>query len=298
MLEKIKEIPFVDESRAVKILSHGQKVYLERYDRVLWASEKTTFEQDGFSCYVEADKFFTLLPDIATMSQNTCLDIKLKNGAEYQLPFLTVQWEAPEFPDSLAQRIDFNFTDLMLCTLKNLVKPELQCIYIDSEGAVTCDFITACITDKVKTDTPILIPADVQILVDGKTGDLMTDDERIFIIGEGYALATTKPTLSEEPWWNDLRQLICNEEFTTATPLRESLKRLVMFSDYVSFANNRATAGSNFEPFTFPTVEGKRYEIERLRKILETATKMAERQGNLILSNDKSLFLLSAVEEE
>ena len=44
MLEKIKSVPFIDESEAVKVISIDGKIVLERNDRVIWASEKTSFE--------------------------------------------------------------------------------------------------------------------------------------------------------------------------------------------------------------------------------------------------------------
>ena len=63
MLEKIKEVPFIDESSAVKVFTRDGKIVLERTDRVVWGQETTTIESEGVSCYVEADKFFALIND-------------------------------------------------------------------------------------------------------------------------------------------------------------------------------------------------------------------------------------------
>ena len=64
MLEKIKEVPFIDESSAVRLITKDGKLILERTDRVIWASEATQLAVEGIDCYVEAEKFFSLLPDI------------------------------------------------------------------------------------------------------------------------------------------------------------------------------------------------------------------------------------------
>ena len=64
MLEKIKEVPFIDESTAVKVTSDEEgKVVLERYDRVIWAREVWSLREPvhGLACYVEAAKLLSLL---------------------------------------------------------------------------------------------------------------------------------------------------------------------------------------------------------------------------------------------
>lgn len=298
MLEKIKEVPFIDESAAVKLISNEGKLFLERNDRVIWASEKTEVPANDINCYVEAEKFFALLPNIKTMTQGTCLEVELKNGAKYELPFLTVSWETQEMPTEYPNTITFKLADLMLCTLKNLVKPELQCIYIDEQGAVSCDFISACITDTVKSNVPFLLPPDIQTLVDGRLCKVAVDDAKIYVQAADFNIITTKPTIGQEPWWESLRAMLSGVQgFTKTEKLQEGLKRLVLFGDYIRFDGTRVVSGENFEPFNFKDLGTNDYEIERLNKILDTASEISEENSNLVLKNTTSKFLISAMPE-
>lgn len=303
MLEKIKEVPFIDESRAVKLVTVDGKIILERNDKVVWAYEKTTIAADAISCYVEADKFFSLMPDIKALTQDTCLHIELKNGAKYELPFLTVDWESQEMPTDYSDSITFKLADLMLCTLKNLVKPELQCVYIDERGAVSCDFLSACISKNVKSSKPFLLPADVQDLVDGRLCKVKVTDDKLYFESNDFGIVTSKPSHvveegEEMPWWDGVRALVDGvSSYVNGEALATGLKRLAIFDDYVEFNGERAIAGSNFEPFVFVDLSGRQYEIERLSRILSTANKVAEVGGNLVLANESNLFLLSPMEE-
>lgn len=297
MLEKIKEIPFIDESAAVKVTSKNGKIVLERNDKVLWAQELTAIESEGIDCYVEAKKFFVLLDNIKSMKQSTCLEITLKNGAIYELPFLTVSWETIEMPEEYEDEMLFKISDLMLCTLRNLIKPELQCIYIDQEGAVSCDLISACISRQVKSDHPFLLPLDVQELVNGKICKVNAKDENIYIKGNDFSIATSKPTLTDD-WYDQLRGMIEGaEEFVSTETLNDSLKRLAMFDEYVSFNNGKIIAGNNHEPFLFRDLDDKHYEIAKLSKLSAVSDSVTELHDNLILRNENSLFLISAIDE-
>lgn len=299
MLEKIKEVPFIDESSAVRLLTKEGKLVLERNDRVVWASEATTLPvATDLNCYVEAKKFFTLLPNIAELEQDTCLKVKLKNGAKYELPFMQSSWETQEMPTEYDNVIMFKLDDLMLCTLKNLIKPELQCVYIDSKGAVTCDFVSACISDNVKSNEPFLLPPDVQELVDGRQCKVKIDGDKIYIQSNDFSIITSKPTMSGDAWWEQLRQMLSEEStYVKTEALTESLKRLVLFGDYVSFDGEKAIVEANFEPFRFAQLPDKKYEIERLSKILTTADEMTEKSENLVLRNKSSKFLISPMED-
>lgn len=303
MLEKIKEVPFIDESKAVKIITREGKIVLERNDRVVWAYEKTALVAENINCYVEADKFFLLMGEIKSLTQDTCLHIELKNGAKYELPFLSVEWDSQDMPTEYSDSITFKLSDLMLCTLKNLVKPELQCIYIDEKGAVSLDFLSACISKTVKSSSPFLLPADVQDLVDGRLCKVAVTDDKLYFEANDFGIVTSKPTHvveaeDEVPWWDAIRGLVEGaSSFVSGDKLAEGLKRLSTFADYVVFDGEKATAGSNFEPFAFVDLSGREYEIERLSRILSTASKVSEVGGNLVLANDSNLFLLSPMEE-
>lgn len=298
MVEKIKVVPFIDESAAVRLRTHDGKLLLERNNRVLWAAEHTAVPVSGIDCYVEAEKFFALLPNVRQLTQDTCLNVTLTNGAQYQLPFLNVSWEAVTMPETYTDKIDFKISDLMLCTLKNLVKPELQCIYIDEQGAVSCDFISACVSTVIKAAHPFLLPPDVQELVAGKQCDINVAEDKIYIAGPTFNLVTVKPTLSEEAWWESLRGMVSgNYSYTRATPLLDGIKRLELFADFIMFEQERVTAEENFEPFLFKEIPDKQYGIEHLKRILETATEITEHEGTLILRNSANKFLVAAMQE-
>lgn len=298
MLEKIKEVPFIDESSAVRLITKDGKLILERTDRVIWASEATQLAVEGIDCYVEAAKFFSLLPDIKEISQSSCLDIKLKNGAEYHLPFISVSWETQEMPTEYANIITFNISDLMLCTLRNLIKPELQCIWIDKEGAVSCDFVSACISSTVKANEGFLLPPDVQELVNGRQCKVQITDGKMYFQTSDFSIIASKPAEGEDKWYEQLRAMLANEgTFVPSEALADALKRLVLFNDYASFDGKVVTAGENYEPFAFDNIPDTKYEIERLAKILTTATEISNSEGNLILRNKVSKFLISPMEE-
>lgn len=299
MLEKIKEVPFIDESAAVKLTSVEGKLVLERYDKVIWAREETKLEVDtSINCYVEAEKFFVLFPNIKALEQGTCLTVTLKNGAVYELPFLDVSWETQEMPEEFNNTITFALDDLMLCTLKNLIKPELQCIYIDKEGAVSCNFISACISTAVKADEGFLLPPDVQALVNGRVCKVNVGEDKLYFRASDFSIITSKPVHEEEDWWESLRGMISEaDKFTKATPLVDGMKRLGMFSDYVSFDGEKVISGENFEPFKFKNIEDRKYEIERLNRILTTAEEITEDNENLVFKNSNCKFLVSPMED-
>ena len=299
MLEKIKEIPFIEESSAVRIrtLASG-KVGLERNDRVLWASEATSIQAEGIDCYVEADKFFNLLPEVKSLEQNTCLVVTLNNGARYELPYIDVKWETQEMPEEFTDTINFKLSDLILCTLNNLIKPELQCIYIDNQGAVSCDFVSACMSKEVKSTTAFLLPPDVQALVDGRSCKVKIEDEKIFIQATDFNIVTSKPTIGEEPWWEQLREMVNEIPQTKSTAtLSDGLKRLAMFDDYIKFNGEKVLASENYEPFEFIDLGENKYEIEKVSRVLTTANGITSVEGNLIFKNDNSIFLVSPMDE-
>lgn len=300
MLDKIKAIPFIDESSALKVTSIDGKIVLERTDKVIWAQEKTTIENEGISCYVDAKQFFALYSEIKELKQGTCLKVELKNGAVYELPFMDVSWETVKMPTEYHDTLLFKIEDLMLTTLRNLIKPELQCIYFDKDGAVSCDIISACISNKVKSSYPFLLPLDVQELVVNKSAKVNANTDMLYIQGENFSIALVKPEITDE-WFNDLRNMISEDiEYVPVKALDESLKRLAIFGDYVSFHNDLVLAtgeGQHFEPFEFKDLGQNSYELEKVIKLLSVTSFIGECNNNLILKNEGSRFLISSMEE-
>lgn len=297
IIDKIKAIPFVDESSAVKVVSVNGRISIERTDKVVWAQEDTSLLSNDIECYVEAKPFFALFDEIASLKQTTCLEIKLKNGAEYELPFMDVTWDTVEMPDEYHDRILFKIGDLMITTLRNLIKPELQCIWIDEHGGVSTDIISACVSKEVKSKHPFLLPLDVQELVLGKLADVNASGDMLYISGNDFNIAVMKPT-TDDTWYDDLRGMLDgNPGFVAVGSLADSLKRLVLFDDYVSFDGNIVKAGSNFEPFLFKDLGDNPYEIVKLGKLLSVSSSIGEIENNLVLQNEGSVFLISAMEE-
>ena len=106
------------------------------------------------------------------------------------------------------------------------------------------------------------------------------------------------PTEDDDKWYEQLRGMLDGaSEFTQGESLAEGLKRLALFADYITFDGEKALAGSNFEPFTFKDLNGAQYEIEKVSKIMSTAPKIGEKDGNLIFKNESSMFLVSPQEE-
>lgn len=308
MLERMKEIPFINESAAVKVVSDANGgVLLERNDKVVWAQERCRFPGNsaGISCYVEADKFFALFGEIHSLEQTTCLIVTLKNGAKYELPFLDVSWEPVEMPELFDGTIDFRLSDLSISTLKNLVKPELQCIYIDPDGAISCDFMTACFSKAISFPKPFLLPADIQLLVDGELCQVLVDDKLyIKASGAGFCAVTAAPVIEDQGMWDSLRGMLPDEGSGEVLPwsvtverLLCSLKRLQMFGDYAQFDGARVCSGANFEPYEFSDLGQNSYEIEKLMKILSIAKRVAEKDGNIVIQNNESTFLVSPMED-
>lgn len=300
MLEKIKEVPFIEQSKAVKLLTAENQLVMERFTKVIWAAERPKLEiMNELNCYVEADKFFNLFNEIKDLKQTTCLEVTLKNGARYDLPFLQVEWERPEISMEETDTISFKLEDLMLCTLKNLVKPQLQCIYIDEKGAISCDFVTACVSDIVKSSRPFLLPPDVQELVSGRIAQVAVTPENLYVSTSDVIVVTSSPELSESTK-NELvglRDMLQNvSEYTQLGSLNEGIKRLMLFGDFLNFTPDKVLVGQNFEPFNFKQID-KKYEIRSFAKLLPITTEVSELDGNLILKSSTSRFLVSAVEE-
>lgn len=298
MIEKIKPIPFIDESNAVKLTSLGGKLVLERTDRVLWAREKTQVDYVGQDCYVEASKFFVLLPEIKTLVVGTCLEVVLKNNAKYSLPFLEVQWESRVMPEGTPQVIRYDIEPLIVSTLSNLIKPELQCIYIDNQGAVSCDFISACFSPQLKSDIPFLLPADVQKLVLGDTCKTVVTDSQVGFMTDQYEIIVSVVLLGEDRWWEQLRDMMKGvSEFYSTTGLDSVMKRMALFVDYVSFDGSSVCGGTNKEPYQFHSLEGKIYEVSKLSALLDYVKEMTVANDALVLKGEKVSYMLSPLEE-
>ena len=172
-------------------------------------------------------------------------------------------------------------------------------MYMDrKEGAVSCDFVSACISSTVKANEGFLLPPDVQELVNGRQCKVQITDGKMYFQTSDFSIIASKPSEGEDKWYEQLRAMLANEgTFVPSEALADALKRLILFNDYASFDGKVVTAGENYEPFAFDNIPDTKYEIERLAKILTTATEISSSEGNLILRNKVSKFLISPMEE-
>ncbi len=141
------------------------------------------------------------------------------------------------------------------------------------------------------------MPPELQPLVDGRLCKIKVTDEKIYVKATDFDLVTTCPTTGEDAWWEQLREMI-SDSLTFVDWSSDALKRLMLFGDYVEFKDGKVYCGSNFEPFTsFESIPGRKYEADKLLRVMSTATKIAVFNDNLILKNDSSLFLISPIDE-
>jgi hypothetical protein len=302
MIEQIRAIPFIAESEAVKLLPDRR---VERYTRILQASEFLP-SQLTLSCdrpvYVEAKKFFALLAATSTVSaEPTCLTVGLQNGAVYRLPFMDVQWDdmRPR-PSGAPRSVETDIMGLSTCILGNNMRPELQCIYMDAQGAVTCDSINACINPNVRFDEPILMLPDIQPMLWGRKFAVLSDANLLHIEGDGFTVQIMSPEEKGDDWAM-LRELAATPtEPVFKGAIEESLRRLANFGECVRFKEGKLVVGANEEPGLANMDSGNvEFKIASLTKLLPYATKLALAGTNIHLYDAAGMqFIVSGEETE
>lgn len=145
MLELMRELGFIPQSRAIKLYNDDEgKAVGERYDKVTYLSEQLNITlTTSQAIYVESGRFLSLLPFIQSAeSEDNYLLVTLKNSAEYKLPYVEVEFDVINFGEDSDRilSVTHSLDILKKTTLKNLVKPEMRCIYVDDKGAVSLIF--------------------------------------------------------------------------------------------------------------------------------------------------------------
>lgn len=309
MLELMKVLGFIPESKAVKVYKYQEKVFGERYDKVTYLREalNINLEGDG-ACYVEAESFLSLLPFIqrAVMKENY-LDVFLKNEAEYKIPYMEVEFDVPKMdPPTLEITGDLDFTVLKKTALQNLVKPEMRCIYVDGNGAVSCNFLQGTVDKNiVSLQDELLLPPDlVDYIPTGhgeiyKGGDMLfyTDAENRFIWSPSGDFSGDE----EEPWYKSIYNQAVEVEGDTYSPIQdgfeESLKRLALFGKEAVFNSTKVEVGNSFEPVSIPTASGQVFDLEEVTPIISCGKEILFKRDAMFLRNDKITILVSAKEQ-
>jgi hypothetical protein len=201
-------------------------------------------------------------------------------------------------PTTDATQVSANIAGLHACILPNNMKPELQCIYMDATGAVTCDTISACINPNIKHADPILMLPDIQAMLQGKPFTVKASDDLLHLAGDKVAIQIMSPAEKGDDW-PSLRQLA--ETPTSPVPkgaMEESLKRLAQFGELAKFRDSRIYVGTNYEPFTADWDSGNvEFKIAAIQKLLPFGQTIALAGTNIhIYAADGAQYIVSGEE--
>lgn len=312
ILDRLRELGFVKESRAVKLFNSSDGPIGDRYDRVTYLREplpKFVLETDR-PVYVEASRFIPLISFIkkATALENY-LEVVLKNGAEYKLPYLDVTFDFDVPMPTTAPKIDgkMDFTALKKTALQNLVKPEMRCVYVSQNGAVSCNFLQGTVDKNIKIlhGEPLLLSPDIiNYLPNDAEGKIYVQDDYIFYVGDfNDMIIAPKTELSEEedPWYEVIytkAEGATGEYMPIPADLEEGLKRLQCFGNDVIFEQDRVVSDSNFEPIRIAGAHGGEYEIEEVLSVLSGGKEILFKETEMYLKNGNITIMVSEKSDE
>lgn len=311
MLELMKELGFIPESKAVKIYPYDGNVIGERYDKVTYLREFLDIELEGDgACYVGAESFLSLLPFIkkAQMKENY-MDVFLRNGAEYKLPYMEVEFSVPKMePPTLMIQGELDFSVLKKTALQNLVKPEMRCIYVDRNSAVSCNYLQGTVDRNITSmEEPVLLPPDLVDYIPTGHGEIYKGGEMLFYTDtDKYFIWSPKGDFMESeegiPWYSSIYNKAMDVDGDTYSPiqsgLEESLKRLSIFGKEAVFNSTKVVVNNSFEPVSIPTASGQVFDLEEVTPIISCGKEILFKSDTMFLRKDKITILVSAKEEE
>lgn len=314
MLDLMRELGFIKESRAVRLSKNSLgKPIGERYDKVTYLREHLPeFDLDlGSPVYVESARFLPLVPFIASAkAEENYLQVFLRNGADYKLPYLGVEFSIPDITvgnEYLCIHGKLNFSALKKTALQNLVKPEMRCIYVDEKGAVSCNFIQGTVDKNIKTlsGQKLLLPPDLVVYIpDGEQGSIYVSGEYIVYetLGRDYIIAPLTELSEEESPWYDIiynKAQIPQEGFAPIPAgLEEALKRLQCFGNDVVISADTLTVESNFEPISLPGAHGGEYTVEEVLSVLGGGKEILFKDTEMYLKNENITIMVSEKSDE
>lgn len=322
MLETMKELGFIPESRAIKLYVNDSSVAIgERYDRVTYLRETLPIRlQVSEPVYVESGRFLSLLPYISTAeARDNYLEVKLRNGAIYKLPYLDIEFDRPQLseeePTIVLQGV-LDFTAVKKTVLKNLVKPEMRCIYVDDKGAVSCNFLQGTTDLNLRSSVQglkFLLPPDLVDYMDtAEPGMIAIIGSHLFYMSTGdsqHKKWIWAPTAQfdevaegEQAWYDSIFAMTqsIDESSLCAMPegIEDALKRLASFSDTVEFTPDKIISGDNFEPLGVPTANGEKFSIEDVSSVVAPSAGIGIYDGVLYMRKNNVTVLVSQKEEE
>lgn len=316
MLELMKELGFIPESRVVKLYKLGGKVVGERYDKVTYLREvlpdlDLTVEEP---VYVESGRFLPLIPFIqSATARDNYLQVILRNGAEYKFPYIEIEFSRPEVPNiapSIEIEGEIDLSILKKTALQNLVKPQMRCIYVDRNGAVSCNFLQGTVDKGLKSQNPILLPPDlIDYMQSGERGMICTIGDLLFYTNRSTKwIWAPKSELEqsedeEVPWYKSIYEqsnaaALQNLLSDIPAGIEDSLKRLQFFGTEAVFYADKIMAGENFEPVAIPSAVGGVYTLEEVVSVIPFAKKIAFFNNAMYLKNGNVTILVSEKEEE
>ena len=316
MLELMKELGFIPESRVVKLYKLDGKVVGERYDKVTYLREvlpdlDLTVDEP---VYVESGMFFPLIPFIqSATARDNYLQVILRNGAEYKFPYIEIEFSRPEVPDiapSIEIEGEIDLSILKKTALQNLVKPEMRCIYVDRNGAVSCNFLQGTVDRSLKSQNPILLPPDlIDYMQSGERGMICTIGDLLFYTNRSTKwIWAPKSELEqsedgEVPWYKSIYEQSNAAELQNLLSdipagIEDSLKRLQFFGAEAIFYADKIMTGENFEPVAIPSAVGGIYTLEEVISVIPFAKQIAFFNSAMYLKNGDVTILVSEKEEE
>lgn len=313
MLELMKQLGFIPESKAIQLQSNSLGVYGSRYDRVTYLKEKLDITvislHETTDVYVEADKFLALLPYITQVKEEeNFLLVNTQGGGVYKLPYLDVTF--PVFDCTHLNKIIELHKDLeglKKTALNNLVKPEMRCIYVDRNHAVSCNFLQGTVDSGVTSVEPVLLPVDLYAYIQQPGVIYTAEDLIIFSDFQDKSLVVApycefqRVEEGEEPWFSQIAQLAesSNSSRYVEVPqnFEDSLKRLQLFNNDLTITPTKLISGENEEPCALPFAE-THFKIDRILSVMQGADKMTIFNGNLYFKNGSSIVLISEDSDE
>lgn len=304
MIEKVKRLPFIEESEVVRIDLDDH--IFERYDRTIRVIEKISnlidLKGEG-EIYTTAAELLPLLPLLKSISKhNDAAEVILTNGAKYILPGREVKFE-PDIQSDVEPEKTFKLKlsgHLSATTLKNLLDPILQTIYIDPEGAVSTNSLNACLDSSITAPISLLIPPDlIELIVGTEVTVSLTSTTLLARTTE----AIIKVPIIPVPETNNFLLVrgyadgFPETSWDKTEELEASLKRLMAFGEYASFTDNKVYVGNNYEPFKFMNAATDlSYPIVDLLSMLPSVSKISCAGGNLLLKGNTHYFIISPKE--
>lgn len=316
MLELMKELGFIPESRVVKLYKLNGKVVGERYDKVTYLREvlpdlDLTVEEP---VYVESGRFLPLISFIrSATARDNYLQVILRNGAEYKFPYIEIEFSRPEVPDiapSIQIEGEIDLSILKKTALQNLVKPQMRCIYVDRNGAVSCNFLQGTVDKGLKSQNPILLPPDlIDYMQSGERGMICTIGDLLFYTNHSTKwIWAPKSELEQSedegaPWYKSIYEQSDAAELQNLLSdipagIEDSLKRLQFFGTEAVFYADKIMTGENFEPVAIPSAVGGVYTLEEVVSVIPFAKKIAFFNNAMYLKNGNVTILVSEKEEE